>query len=82
MMNLLVCISLILTIIGGINWGAHAFNYNLVEMAVPAFANYVYYLVALASLVTLISLMQGNIKCVSNKEKFEDLAGLVAEQRD
>lgn len=81
MMQMLLCLFLILTIVGGLNWGAHAAGYNLVELAVPAFANYVYYLVAVASFVVLISMMQGNIKCVA-KENYEDLGGLIAEQRE
>jgi uncharacterized membrane protein YuzA (DUF378 family) len=82
MMQILLCLFLILTIIGGLNWGAHAAGYNLVELAVPAFANYVYYLVAVSSLIVLVSMLQGNIKCVATKEKYEDLGGFIAEQRE
>lgn len=76
-MNVLLCLFLILTIIGGLNWGAHAMNYNLVELAVPAYANYVYYLVAVASLITLLGLMRGTIKCGSKEEKYTDLNEVV-----
>jgi uncharacterized membrane protein YuzA (DUF378 family) len=77
MMNLLLCLTLILTIVGGLNWGAHAANYNLVDMVVPApFNNYVYYLVAASALVVLLAWMMGNISCKKDeeeekKEKFE-----------
>ena len=76
-MNLLLCLTLLLTVVGGLNWGAHAANYNLVDMVVPApFNNYVYYLVAASALVVLLAWMMGNISCnkaeeEEKKEKFE-----------
>jgi uncharacterized membrane protein YuzA (DUF378 family) len=72
MMNLLLCLTLLLTIVGGLNWGAHAANYNLVDMVVPApFNNYVYYLVAISAVIVLLSWFQGKIVCVKDEEKKE-----------
>lgn len=66
-MNILLCLTLILTIVGGLNWGAHAANYNLVDMVVPApFNNYVYYLVAASALVVLLAWLMGNISCTKS----------------
>jgi isopropylmalate/homocitrate/citramalate synthase len=38
--------------------------------------------VAVSSLIVLVSMLQGNIKCVATKEKYEDLGGFIAEQRE
>lgn len=72
MMNYLLCLALILTIVGGLNWGAHAANYNLVDMVAPApFNSYVYYLVAASALVVLLAWIMGNISCKSEEEEKE-----------
>lgn len=71
-MNIILSLTLLLTIIGGLNWGAHAANYNIVDMVVPApFNNYVYYLVAASALVVLVSWTVGNIACKKDEEKKE-----------
>lgn len=71
-MNILLCLTLLLTIVGGLNWGAHAANYNLVDMVVPApFNNYVYYIVAISAFIVLISWFQGKIACQKDEEKKE-----------
>lgn len=72
MMNILFCLALILTIVGGLNWGAHAANYNLVDMVVPApYNNYVYYIVAASALLVLVGLFSKKIVCVKEEKKEE-----------
>jgi uncharacterized membrane protein YuzA (DUF378 family) len=72
MMNILFCVALILTIVGGLNWGAHAANYNLVDMVVPApFNNYVYYIVAASALLVLVGLFTKKIVCVKEEKEEE-----------
>ena len=72
MMNILFCVALILTIVGGLNWGAHAANYNLVDMVVPApYNNYVYYIVAASALLVLVGLLSKKIVCVKEENEEE-----------
>ena len=72
MMNILFCVALILTIVGGLNWGAHAANYNLVDMVVPApYNNYVYYIVAASALLVLVGLFSKKIVCVKEENEEE-----------
>lgn len=68
MQKILICIALILTIIGGLNWGAHAAGFNLVENTVGPLSNYVYYIVAAASLTTLVFYVRGDLKCSPKEE--------------
>lgn len=45
-------VALLLVIVGGLNWGLYAFNYNLVELlfgSVPMLEQAVYVLVALSA---------------------------------
>ncbi len=55
-MKVVHIITFILIVVGGINWGLHAFNYNLVDMifgAGSASAKAVYVLVALSAVFEL-----------------------------
>lgn len=52
-LNILDIIALVLVIVGGINWGLVAFNFNLVEMifgSLPWLVTLVYLLVGLAAI--------------------------------
>ncbi|MBI2667844.1 DUF378 domain-containing protein [Candidatus Woesearchaeota archaeon] len=51
--NVVDWIALVLAIVGSINWGLTAFDFNVVELvfgSFPALVNIVYYLVGLAGL--------------------------------
>jgi uncharacterized membrane protein YuzA (DUF378 family) len=81
-MKLLYCISILLVVVGAINWGASAQQSNLVEMFVPSqYTQYVYYLVAAAGVVVAYGWFTGGIACVGvvpekEKETFEMSQGL------
>ena len=80
-MKLLYCVSILLVVVGAVNWGATAQQSNLVEMAVPSqYTQYVYYLVAAAGLVVAYGWFTGGIACVEQaeekKESFDMSTGL------
>ncbi len=80
-MKLLYCISILLVVVGAVNWGATAQQSNLVEMFVPSqYTQYVYYLVAAAGLVVAYGWFTGGIACVEQpeekKESFDMSTGL------
>ncbi|MBL8029682.1 MAG: DUF378 domain-containing protein [Candidatus Doudnabacteria bacterium] len=57
-MKALHMVAWILVIIGGLNWGLHAFGYNLVDMifgAGSALSKVVYVLVALSAVYELVT---------------------------
>ncbi|MDD4251284.1 MAG: DUF378 domain-containing protein [Candidatus ainarchaeum sp.] len=61
-MKIIDTITLLLIIIGGINWGLSAFGYNLVNMLVGAFPPVdmvVYVLVAVSALYQIKNLIKG-----------------------
>lgn len=58
-MKVINIITLLLIIVGGINWGLAAFDFNLVETLFgPDFANVIYALVGLSALWQIIPWMQ------------------------
>lgn len=57
-MKALDMIAFILLVIGGLNWGLHAFDYNLVDMlfgAGSAIAKVIYILVALSAVYVAVT---------------------------
>ena len=68
-MKILHVIALILLIIGGLNWGLTAFDYNVVNMllgTVPVVEKAVYILVGLSAIYTAIT-HKGDCKACSSE---------------
>ncbi|MEA1909660.1 MAG: DUF378 domain-containing protein [Patescibacteria group bacterium] len=52
----------ILLVIGGLNWGLDAMGYNIVDMIFGDFAMWIYYLVGLAAVYALFTMMPKMMK--------------------
>jgi uncharacterized membrane protein YuzA (DUF378 family) len=71
-MNFLYTIALLLVIIGALNWGAHAANFNLVTKLVgniPYAEKAVYYLVALAGVYVAIASLTSESQLIRNQKQ-------------
>ena len=71
-MNILYYIALLLVIVGAINWGAYALNFNLVTKLVgkiPYAEKTVYYLVALAGLYVAVASLSSESQRIRNEKQ-------------
>ena len=55
-------IAFILLVIGGLNWGLVAMNYNIVDLIFGSFAIWIYYLVGLAAVYALFTMLPKMLK--------------------
>jgi uncharacterized membrane protein YuzA (DUF378 family) len=65
MNTILLTVAITLVIVGALNWGLTAFNYNLVEMVAgkdTTFSKAVYYLVAISGLAVTYALVTKKMK--------------------
>ena len=69
-MKILHTITMILLVIGGLNWGLTAFNYNVVEMLLgswPVLVKTVYVLVGLSAIYEVFTHKSNCKMCDANK---------------